>query len=293
MKKILFFASVLVLFVGTQCFTPMPVSQEGRYNNRVTPGNKITSQGSNFLVEETPQNRFVLKRFYFETSVQTTEFTFVDRTLKTLDGPATQWLDNGKIWTRGNYKNGGKTGAWTEYAFGFNDVKLRTGEYLNNEKNGIWLDIDTLGKKRIETLFDKGQVVNQTYFNPDGSLDSITLERCESHFNIQVEPAYPCDQKFASLGEDCNLKSMYNYLTTTMNYPGFAKDVGISGTAYLSFVVDKEGDLRDIIVLQGVCNSIKAECVRVVSGMPRWSPGMANGHPVKVRYTLPMRFKLE
>lgn len=287
--------------MGTQCTIPKSTSQAsrssvsaGRFSDRVTPGNKIISHGSNYIVEETPQSRFVVKRFYYETRSQTMELNFADKALSTLDGPATQWLDNGKIWTQGNYKNGKKVGAWIEYSFGFKDNYLNKGVYSNNQKNGIWTELDTLGKKSMESLFNMGDLVNRTYFNPDGSVDSAKSYRVmQDTFDIQVEPAYPCDPKFASTGKDCNLKSMYSYIGANLKYPDFAKEQDISGTAILSFVVDKEGNLVDIIVLQGICDAIKAECVRMVSNMPRWSPGSANGHPVKVRYTLPLRFKLE
>jgi len=57
--------------------------------------------------------------------------------------------------------------------------------------------------------------------------------------------------------------------------------------------VDEKGNLSDIKVAKSVDASLDAEAVRVVKSMPRWNPGMQNGKAVKVRYTLPVTFRLQ
>jgi periplasmic protein TonB len=59
-------------------------------------------------------------------------------------------------------------------------------------------------------------------------------------------------------------------------------------------MVDKDGSVRDVEILKdAVEGGCSKEAVRVISGMPQWSPGEANGNPVRVRYTLPVRFRVE
>lgn len=102
-------------------------------------------------------------------------------------------------------------------------------------------------------------------------------------FNIQKQPAFP--------GGD---KEMYKYLADNIVYPSVAKDNGIQGTIPVKFVVNKDGSISDVEVLRDPSGgSLGKEAMRVIKAMPPWLPGEANGHPVKVRYTLPIKFKLE
>lgn len=61
----------------------------------------------------------------------------------------------------------------------------------------------------------------------------------------------------------------------------------------LGFVVGKDGSINDISIMKDIGGGCGKEALRVVKNMPRWIPGEANGHAVKVRFTLPVRFKLQ
>ncbi|MEM1124638.1 MAG: energy transducer TonB, partial [Bacteroidota bacterium] len=65
------------------------------------------------------------------------------------------------------------------------------------------------------------------------------------------------------------------------------------GTALVRFIISKEGDVEEIVVLRGLCDDIKEECYRVVSNMPRWTPGYQKGEPVRVQFNLPIKFRLK
>ena len=67
---------------------------------------------------------------------------------------------------------------------------------------------------------------------------------------------------------------------------------GVEGKVILRFVVNTDGTIGDITVLQGADSSLNEEAVRVVSEMPQWSPGRQNGRPVRVYYTVPVHFKI-
>ena len=72
-----------------------------------------------------------------------------------------------------------------------------------------------------------------------------------------------------------------------------AKNAGISGKVYITFVVEKDGSITDVKVLRGIGGGCDEEAVRVVQSMPRWSPGKQRGKPVRVQYNLPVRFTLQ
>ncbi|MBK8499036.1 MAG: energy transducer TonB [Flavobacteriales bacterium] len=85
---------------------------------------------------------------------------------------------------------------------------------------------------------------------------------------------------------------MRKYLGKSVKYPQMATDAGISGTVYLSFEVDKDGKIKDVKVLRGIGGGCDEEAIRVVKAMPTWTPGKQRGKPVRVQFTLPVKFTL-
>ncbi|MDQ3192233.1 MAG: energy transducer TonB [Bacteroidota bacterium] len=77
-----------------------------------------------------------------------------------------------------------------------------------------------------------------------------------------------------------------------MKYPQMAKDAGIQGTVYVTFVIGSDGKVTDVKVLRGV-KGLDDEAIRVVQKMPAWSPGKQRGKAVSVQYNLPIRFVLK
>jgi protein TonB len=87
-------------------------------------------------------------------------------------------------------------------------------------------------------------------------------------------------------------EALMNYLSKNIKYPQTAKELGIQGTVYVSFVVDQYGNINNVKLLRGIGGGCDEEAVRVVEKMPRWNPGKQGGRPVKVEYRLPIRFRL-
>ncbi len=83
-----------------------------------------------------------------------------------------------------------------------------------------------------------------------------------------------------------------NYLNKNLNYPVMAREAGIEGTVYLTFVVEKDGSITGVRVLRGIGGGCDEEAVRVVQEMPRWIPGKQRNVPVRVQFNLPIRFML-
>ena len=75
-------------------------------------------------------------------------------------------------------------------------------------------------------------------------------------------------------------------------YPVEAQENEISGKILLTFVIEKDGSVSNITVLKGVHPLLDDEAIRVVSSSPKWKPGLQRGHAVRVRYTMPLIFKL-
>ena len=83
------------------------------------------------------------------------------------------------------------------------------------------------------------------------------------------------------------------WLAKNMQYPPVAAENGISGRVVVGFVVERDGSISHVQVLRGVDPSLDKEAVRLVKSMPKWNPGMQNGSPVRVKYNVPVQFKLQ
>lgn len=85
---------------------------------------------------------------------------------------------------------------------------------------------------------------------------------------------------------------LMKYLSKNIRYPDIARENGYEGTVALSFIVDASGNISDVTIIRDQPGGLGAEAVRVVKSMPPWKPGKQNGKAVKVRYKLPVKFKL-
>ncbi|MBL7945807.1 MAG: energy transducer TonB [Flavobacteriales bacterium] len=86
--------------------------------------------------------------------------------------------------------------------------------------------------------------------------------------------------------------ALFAYIGKNLKYPQQAVEEGIEGVVFVTFVVEVDGRITGVTVLRGLGGVLDKEAVRVVSGMPNWMPGKQNGKAVRVKYNLPIRFKL-
>ena len=88
------------------------------------------------------------------------------------------------------------------------------------------------------------------------------------------------------------LNDFRDWVQKQLRYPQIALENNITGRVTLQFVIEKDGRLTSIKVLQSPDSSLSKEAIRVVSSSPKWSPGMQRNQPVRVRYQLPVNFQL-
>jgi len=87
--------------------------------------------------------------------------------------------------------------------------------------------------------------------------------------------------------------ALMQYLSSHIQYPVVAEENGIQGRVVCSFVVERNGSITDVRVVRSVDPSLDKEAIRVIKGMPRWTPGKLNGSPVRVKYNVPVTFRLQ
>lgn len=86
---------------------------------------------------------------------------------------------------------------------------------------------------------------------------------------------------------------LLKYLAKSIKYPVIAQENGIQGRVICAFVVNRDGSIVDAEVLRGVDPSLDKEALRVINAMPKWKPGKQRGKPVRVKYTVPVTFRLQ
>ena len=86
---------------------------------------------------------------------------------------------------------------------------------------------------------------------------------------------------------------MMKFLSMNVKYPESAKEAGRQGRVIVQFVVEKDGSISSAKILKSVSPELDAEALRVVNVMPKWTPGMQKGQPARVRFTLPIAFRLQ
>ena len=99
---------------------------------------------------------------------------------------------------------------------------------------------------------------------------------------VEVMPQFPGGQI-----------AMLKYIMENIKYPKQIMEEGIQGRVTVSFIVEKDGRVSNVRLLRSVQPSLDKEAIRVVKSMPKWTPGKQNGKPVRVRFNLPVMFKLK
>ncbi len=107
---------------------------------------------------------------------------------------------------------------------------------------------------------------------------------------VAEEPIFVAVEKAPSFPG--GIDKLYKFLSKELDYPAAAKEAGISGRVICQFVVNKDGSIVDVVVLRGVDPDLDKEAIAVIKRMPKWIPGEQSGKKVRVKYTLPVVFKL-
>ena len=149
--------------------------------------------------------------------------------------------------------------------------QMKTQEELTESKVAISIaDIQGTDEEGGELVEDLKQVVTEAPVE-------------EEVFNmVEQAPQFPGGQA-----------ELMAYLSKNIHYPVIAQENGIQGSVVCQFVVGSDGSIRDIVVARSLDPSCDKEAVRVIQSMPKWIPGRQNGKAVSVRYTLPVRFRLQ
>lgn len=264
---------------------------------------------------------------------------------------------NGKVSERQQYDQNAavdyrRTTTYYQSFYTINGKLLKYGKVLMNSREGIWVWVDSTGKKTKEIMYSNG-TANGSYksyylngkvkvlgFCRDGYLrDSIQVysaggtllkkgtpaykqvfdkqmleEKDVRYLDPDAHAAFETDEidvptvevmeaeapqdgvfTFAEVMPKFSGDSLQSYLKHNLIYPPLEKEQGKDGTVYIKFTIEKDGTISNVLAVKEVPGApgLTNEAIRVISKMPRWTPGLMNGRPVRVEMTMPIRFKLE
>ncbi len=123
--------------------------------------------------------------------------------------------------------------------------------------------------------------------NPDIRVESFDVDKEEKinpdsiYYVTEISPEFPGGRQ-----------AFLDYLKANVNYPAQCREAEIQGRVLITFVVQKDGSIKNASVLKSVHPLLDAEALRVISAMPNWKPGMEHGTPVSVQYAAPVNFRL-
>ncbi len=299
----------LFLIFTALCSSLFAQKPGDRYLDQLDPGSKLLRASYHQTFEKTPDKRYVQKTFYPETKQITHRVTYSDKIGEIMDGPYMEWYDKGYKWMEGQYAYNLREGVWTYYSFDTGEVS-EYGNYKEDKRAGKWVNLDSLARVQVETFYVDGEMHGERkVFDENGALTRLTIyEKGKVVSEQQYEGGVPveatdksevmpflkgCEQEDMELQKQCSEKKMLEALYKNIEYPAIARDNDVQGQALFQFVIEKDGSLVQLQTMRGICKPIEEECLRVIKLMPEWNPGMQNGVPVRVRFTLPIRFKLE
>ncbi len=132
----------------------------------------------------------------------------------------------------------------------------------------------------IASVDDTGPVVDIT------NIENVVVEEPEKEEEIfQVVENMP---EFPG-----GLQELMKWLQKNIKYPSISQENGVQGRVIVQFVVNRDGSIVDPAVIRSVDPYLDKEALRVVKAMPKWKPGEQRGKPVRVKYTLPVMFRLQ
>lgn len=131
---------------------------------------------------------------------------------------------------------------------------------------------------------------NKTTQNGQNAPEPVRSEHLDKPQPVNSTRVYDVVEQMPSFPG--GISGLRTYLNQNIRYPAEAQENCVQGRVVVSFVVGKDGHISDVTVLRSVDPSLDKEAIRVIRNMPRWSPGKQGGEPVRVRYNVPVSFRL-
>ncbi len=246
-----------------------------------------------------------IKKSYTANGAIYAEATYVD---DKLNGISKSYYSSGELKEVATYLNDTIIGISKYY---YKDGKLEAElPHAHGKMDGTYKTYYENGNLSAECNYVDGKLNGTTLVYWDNKLlkrrdvyenGKLTEGKCyditgkeEPYYDYYVEG--PSDDDFTIVQQMPQFKGDINsYLSKNIKYPKKEQKNNITGTVYINFIIEKDGSISSVRVLRGVPSGpdLDDEALRVISSMPRWTPGLQDGFAVRVSYNVPIRFTLQ
>ena len=137
--------------------------------------------------------------------------------------------------------------------------------------------------EKIETSVDFAEFAEDVEIIQQVAVEEEVIEEDQPFVKVEQMPSF--------MGGD--LMTFRNWVQSKVRYPQIAQENNISGRVLLQFVIEKDGALTNIVVLQTPDSSLSDEAIRILKTSPKWTPGKQRNQSVRVKYTLPIDFRIQ
>ena len=161
--------------------------------------------------------------------------------------------------------------------------KAATEIYGAEGKNGV-IEIKTKKPVLLDVVVKakKPQTLEEAAAQGDIAIGAIDYDKPEKPFDVVEQmPEFPGGQE-----------ALMQFLRQEVKYPKEAEEKGLQGRVVVRYIIEKDGSISEVEIVKSVNEYLDAEAIRVVNAMPKWKPGKQNGEPVRVKFTIPVTFRL-
>lgn len=142
-------------------------------------------------------------------------------------------------------------------------------------------NVEVANNDLLSSEDNQAEAQTQTYVPPAVKVEEEEESSQQIFVVVEEMPEFPGGQA-----------ELMSFIAKSIKYPVIAQENGIQGRVVCSFVVNKDGSIVDAQVVRGIDSSLDKEALRVINTMPKWKPGKQRGKPVRVKFTVPINFRL-
>lgn len=278
---------------------------KGKWNEFLDAGETELFTWYHFVVSTNKDGNFVKRTFFPETRVLTAVEVFKDKKLKKRKGASTYYRDNRTLMAVKNYMDGKLHGEYLEY---YNSDTIRSKvSYAKNKKEGKLVVYDEKGRVKIECEY-KQDKLNGLFIEFDTT--NVIIKRCfyenDVRINCEINKTTldfislkePMFDDFSWISdwktkEELSNRKMGMFFYHKVRYPENAVHHEVQGVATIIFTIEKDGTIQNFEIINGLCQEIKEECIRIANKMPPMTPTKINGSSIRSTLTINLPFIIE
>jgi len=149
---------------------------------------------------------------------------------------------------------------------------------------------DVLNIVEDDVVIDEELLIEDAEADQSMEIEIVEFEEEEEEQAVEEEIFLIVEEMPSFMGQ--GLEGFRLWLLRNMIYPEIAVENGITGTVFIQFIVDAQGNVRDAVVVRGVHPALDEAALNMVMSSPKWEPGKQRGQPVKVKTTIPINFEI-